>query len=59
MTDDHIQRAADVLSVGTIVATLAGWLPPIAALVAIIYTAIQIYESKTFKRFLNWMKDET
>ncbi len=31
----------------TILAALAGWLPPLAALAGIIWYLIQIYESKT------------
>lgn len=53
---EHTRSLFDYLSIGTIVATIAGWLPPLAALLAIVWTLIQIYESKTFKRFWVWVK---
>jgi len=42
----------DVLSVGTVVGALMHWLPPIAALLTIVWTAIRIYETKTVQKFL-------
>lgn len=49
MTGEHLKTAADVASVGTVVATLAGWLPSVAALLTIIWTAIRIIESETVR----------
>lgn len=43
---------AEAASFASIVGSIAGWLPPIAALFGIIWTGIQIYESNTFKRVL-------
>lgn len=41
---EHWQTAAHWFGiVGTAAATLAGWLPPIAALVSIIWGCLQIY----------------
>jgi hypothetical protein len=37
----------DVLSVGTVVGTLSGLLPAIAAIFTIIWTGIRIYETET------------
>lgn len=37
----------DAVSIGTVVGTIAGFLPAIAALFTIIWTAIRIYETKT------------
>ncbi len=37
-------------------ATFLGWLPPIAAVIAVIWYSIQIYESKTAVRFRTWRK---
>ena len=46
-TVDHTQTISTVVHgagiVGTALATLAGWLPPIAALVSIIWGLLQIY----------------
>ena len=50
MTSEDIKHAVDGLSVGTVLATLAGWLPAIAALFTIIWTAIRIWETDTLKK---------
>ena len=49
---EHVKHAADALSIGTIIATFAGWLPAIAALVSIIWGCIRIYETRTVQRWL-------
>ena len=53
MQQEQLKHLGDVLSIGTVVATLAAWLPPLAALFTIIWTAIRIYETKTVQRFIN------
>lgn len=54
---DHVGEAAktigDGLSVITVVGTLAGMLPSIAALFTIIWTGIRIYETKTVQNLIN------
>lgn len=40
------------VSLAAIIATIVGWLPPLAALAAIIWYAIQIHESKTIQKWL-------
>jgi chromate transport protein ChrA len=52
MNSEHAKSLVDVGSVGTLVATLAGWLPSIAALLTIAWTAIRIYESPTVQRLI-------
>ena len=42
----------DAISIGGVMATLAGWLPAIAALFSIIWSIIRIYESKTVQKWL-------
>lgn len=49
---DIVKHAADVTSIGTALATLAGWLPEMAALVSIIWGVIRIYETRTVQRLL-------
>ena len=46
MTSDQeaTRTVADVLAGGTAIATLMGWLPPIAAGLSIIWLCIQIYD---------------
>lgn len=43
----------DASSVLTTVAALMGWLPAIAAVLTIIWTAIRIWETKTVQRLVN------
>jgi hypothetical protein len=53
----HISEGAkhvgDAVSVFTVLATLAAWLPPLAALFTIVWSSIRIWESKTVQ---NWIK---
>ena len=46
----------DTVSIGTVIATLTAWLPPIAALVSIIWGAIRIWETKTVQKLLRKRK---
>lgn len=39
------------ISIAAIVGSLAGWLPPLASLVGIIYYALLIWESKTVQEW--------
>lgn len=45
--DENLKQAADVGAVATTIGTVTGYLPSIAALVAIIWTVIRIYETQT------------
>lgn len=49
-TTKHI---LDALSIGSVMATLAGWLPAIAALASLVWTIIRIFETKTVQRWLS------
>jgi peptidoglycan biosynthesis protein MviN/MurJ (putative lipid II flippase) len=57
-SQEQLKHIGDVLSVGTVIATLAAWLPPLAALFTIIWTAIRIWETATVQRFLNRFRKE-
>lgn len=50
---DHVKHVVDAASIGTVVATFAGWLPAIAALFTIVWTLIRIYETRTIQRWLH------
>lgn len=52
MNDEAIKQGVDAVSIITVVGTLAGILPAIAALFTIIWTGIRIYESKTIQGML-------
>lgn len=46
------QWAGNVISLGAIAGTIIGWLPLFAALVAIIWYSIQIWESSTVQEYV-------
>ena len=52
MQQEQLKHLGDALSVGTVVATIAGWLPAIAALVTILWTGIRIFETQTVQKLL-------
>jgi len=56
MTLDHLGEPAkhvgDAISVGVTFATIVQWLPAVAALLTIVWTAIRIYETRTVQRLL-------
>lgn len=47
--DSHMKPIGDALSISTAVATLAGWLPAIAAFASLVWSCIRIYETKTIQ----------
>jgi len=51
-THDAAKHVVDALSIGTVVATLTGVLPSIAAIFTILWTAIRIYETETVQKVL-------
>lgn len=51
-TAETTKQAIDAVSVFTVLGTLSDVLPPVAALVTIIWTGIRIYETKTVQRLL-------
>lgn len=54
--DESTKNLVDTASVATVVGTLAGILPAIAALFTIVWTCIRIYESRTVQDFLKRRK---
>ena len=57
--DDHVKQFGDLISISTVVGTLVGLLPSLAALLTIIWTLIRIYESDTIQRLVHGKKPET
>jgi hypothetical protein len=51
-TSETLKHVADVGSIGTVLATLAGWLPEISALLSAVWVAIRIYETETVRKLL-------
>ncbi len=54
---EQLKVIGDVVSVTTVVGTLAGALPAIAALFTIVWTGIRIYETETVQAFLRRYKE--
>lgn len=49
---DMARPFGDAVSLGVVVATVAEWLPALAALLTIVWTAIRIWETKTVQRLV-------
>lgn len=57
--DHPVKHIVDAVSIGTIVSTLAGWLPGAAALASLVWTCIRIYETKTVQSLLERKRNAT
>lgn len=57
LTHKAVLYTVDAISASAILATLAGFLPPLAAIAGIIWYGIQIYESKTVQAWVNKRKN--
>ena len=53
---EETKAVIDAVAVGGTVGTLAGWLPPLAALATIIWTFIRILETETVQKLFKKMK---
>lgn len=51
-----LNYSADGISAAAILATFAGWLPPLAGLAGLIWYGIQIYESKTVQKHVRRLR---
>ena len=51
--NEHAKTAIDGLSLATVLATLAQWLPAAAALASLVWTLIRIYETKTVQGWIS------
>jgi hypothetical protein len=49
---EGVKQVTDVLSVATVIGTLAEVLPAIAALFTIVWTSFRIYETDTVQKWL-------
>lgn len=49
---EQLKHLGDAISIGTVLGTIAGWLPAIAALVTIVWTGIRIWETVTVQKLL-------
>ena len=53
MLAEDAKTVLDGFAVGGTVATLAGWLPPVASLLTIVWLSIRIWESDTVQKMFN------
>ncbi len=60
MMDNHetAKHVIDGAAASITVATFFGWLPTVAAVLTIIWTAIRIWESDTVQKFIGRWKSE-
>lgn len=54
---DNTKHVVDAVSVGTVVATLAAWLPPLAAFLSIVWTGLRLWEMFTGKPIADRRKE--
>ena len=54
--DEHTKFVIDMASITTVVGTLWGALPALAALFSLIWSLIRIYETKTFQGLISRFK---
>ena len=52
MQQESVKAAGDVVSLMTVVGTLAELLPAIAALLTIVWTVFRIYETETVQKWI-------
>lgn len=55
---ETVKNVGDALSLSVVVGTIAAWLPAVAALFSIVWTAIRIYETKTCQKIIAWWREK-
>lgn len=59
---DHLTASAkaaiEAVSITTLFATMAGWLPSIAACLSIVWWSIRLYETDTVQRWLKKWREQ-
>ena len=58
MSQENLKHVGDALSITTVIGTIAGYLPAIAALATLIWTAIRIWETKTVQAWLKRRREK-
>lgn len=48
-----LKHSLDIASIGTALATLAGWLPHVAAAASLVWSLIRIYETRTVQGLIH------
>lgn len=55
---EAVKHVVDVASISTVIASLVGWLPSVAALLSIVWSVIRIYESQTIQSWLRKKRND-
>ena len=53
---ESIKPLVDAVAVKTTASALVGWLPPIVAILTLVWTVIRIYETETVQKFVQRKK---
>ena len=53
---ESLKPLVDAVAVTTTASALVGWLPPIVAILTLVWTVIRIYETETVQRFVQKRK---
>ena len=53
---ESMKPIIDAVAVTTTASALVGWLPPIVAILTLVWTVIRIYETETVQRFVQKRK---
>jgi hypothetical protein len=54
---ESIKPIIDAVAVTTTASALVGWLPPIVAILTLVWTVIRIYETETIQKFVQKRKE--
>jgi hypothetical protein len=53
MNIESAKQTGDLVSLGVVFATIADWLPSVAALLTIVWTGIRIWETRTVQQWVD------
>lgn len=56
MQQEQLKVAGDVVAGGVAAATLMAWIPPVAALVSLVYALIRLYETETVQKLITQLR---
>ena len=54
---ESMKPIIDAVAVTTTASALVGWLPPIVAILTLVWTVIRIYETETVQKFVQKRKE--
>ena len=54
---EQLKQVADTASIGTVVATIIGWLPEATAVLSFLWMCIRIYETRTVQGIIARLRE--